>query len=81
MTKNNPIEKLEKVDNHFKTAKFHSFNEVEELEEQGGVYCVYKDNQAVTMNPLSKINWNNAAKASKTIELTRSIVINPPLNK
>ena len=44
---NNPIEKLEKVDNHFKTAKFHSFNEVEELEEQGGVYCVYKDNQAI----------------------------------
>ena len=41
------IDKLEEVDNHFKTAKFHSFAKVEELEEQGGVYCVYKDNQAI----------------------------------
>lgn len=47
MTKNNPIEKLEKVDNHFKTAKFHSFDNVKKLTEQGGVYCIYRNNVAI----------------------------------
>ncbi len=41
------LTKLEKIDNHFRTELSHSFDNIKKLTEQGGVYCIYRNNVAI----------------------------------
>ena len=56
----NLIDKLEKVDNYFRTVEFYSFANVKELPQKSGVYCIYRGNEeiyvGITDNLLRRLN-------------------------